>query len=137
MQFAGKLLVCRSHRVPVDVSFTPFQLVCPPQRCAIGRAIEARRFARPSGFSAAPSLGTTANGQSHRPVKKLSTLVSQKGADLLLSQEHDSLPQHQRLRVGLDPLLWKWKTVCHWQWKRVTGMLPEHISWNCVHCCHQ
>ena len=60
-------------------------------------------------------------------VKKLSTLVSQKGADLLLSQEHDSLPQHQRLRVGLDPRLWKWKTVCHWQWKRVTGMLPEHI----------
>ena len=79
--------------------------------------------------------------------RRLSTLVSTKGEDLLLQGASESLVQHQRLRQTIPARLWKWQEIAGWQWKdkgdhinllemratltSVKWMLQKRKSWNC------
>ena len=49
-------------------------------------------------------------------VHKLGGLVSVKGEDLLLQNPTEHLVKFHRLRASVPGKLWKWKTVCGWQW---------------------
>ena len=57
-------------------------------------------------------------------VKKLLTMGSLKGEDLMLQTSSDEPVKYQRLRASIPARLWKWKTVASWRWlgKR------EHIN---------
>ena len=57
-------------------------------------------------------------------VRKLLTLVSMKGEDLLLQTASEDLTKFQRLRASIPAKLWRWKTVASWRW---TGS-GEHIN---------
>ena len=61
-------------------------------------------------------------------VRKLLHLVSPKGADVLLSNPTEGLPQYHRLRNSLNPKLWHWKVVTGWTWKPNGGTVGEHIN---------
>ena len=61
-------------------------------------------------------------------VRKLLHLVSPKGADVLLSNPTEGLPQYHRLRNSLSPKLWHWKVVTGWTWKANGGTVCEHIN---------
>lgn len=69
----------------------------------------------------------TPKGQGYLQLaRKLTGLVSIKGEDILLSSPTDVQVKHHRLRASVPSRLWKWRTICGWQWKGV----PEHI--NCL-----
>ena len=57
-------------------------------------------------------------------VRKLLTLVSIKGEDLLLQTETEDQVKYHRLRASIPANLWKWRTVAGWSW---TGS-KEHIN---------
>lgn len=57
-------------------------------------------------------------------VRKLCTLVSVKGDDLMLKASTEDQVRYQRLRASIPAKLWRWRTVCGWQW---TGT-AEHIN---------
>ena len=50
-------------------------------------------------------------------MKKLGGLVSVKGEDLLLQAPTENLVRFHRLRASIPGRLWKWRTVCGWQWQ--------------------
>ena len=56
--------------------------------------------------------------------QRLSTLVSLKGEDLLLQSQTETPVRYHRLRSSIPSKLWRWKTICGWQW---TGS-QEHIN---------
>ena len=51
-------------------------------------------------------------------VRRLSTLVSNKGADVLLLSNSEPLPAFHRLRTSVPSQLWRWRTICSWHWRR-------------------
>ena len=57
-------------------------------------------------------------------VRKLSTLVSMKGEDILLQQSSEAPVRFHRLRATIPAKLWRWRTIAGWQWKGN----PEHIN---------
>lgn len=57
-------------------------------------------------------------------VRKLLTMVSVKGEDLLLQPSSEDLVRYQRMRTAVPSKLWKWRTIAGWRW---TGT-PEHIN---------
>lgn len=57
-------------------------------------------------------------------VRKLMTLVSVKGDDLLLQPGSEDVVRYQRLRSAVPAKLWRWKTVTGWQWRNAT----DHIN---------
>lgn len=57
-------------------------------------------------------------------VKKLLTMGSLKGEDLMLQTSSDEPVKYQRLRASIPARLWKWKTVASWRW---VGR-KEHIN---------
>lgn len=56
--------------------------------------------------------------------RKLTGLVSIKGEDILLSSPTDAQVKHHRLRASVPSKLWRWRTICGWQWQGP----PEHIN---------
>ena len=57
-------------------------------------------------------------------VKKLLTMVSIKGEDILLQHASEDLVKYHRLRASIPAKLWQWKTAASWAW---TGN-KEHIN---------
>eukprot|EP00438_Fugacium_kawagutii_P018348 Skav224069 [mRNA] locus=scaffold432:49200:52519:+ [translate_table: standard] len=57
-------------------------------------------------------------------IRKLMTLVSIKGDDLLLQPGTEDTVKYQRLRTAVPSKLWKWRTVAGWHWKNAT----DHIN---------
>ena len=49
---------------------------------------------------------------------KLMTFVSIKGEDLMLQAPTENAIKYHRLRTSVPARLWRWKTVCGWQWAR-------------------
>lgn len=67
-----------------------------------------------------PPLGSCTHkcrGEELTLVKKLGGLVSVKGEDLLLQAPTENLVRFHRLRASIPGRLWKWRTVCGWQWQ--------------------
>ena len=56
--------------------------------------------------------------------KKLCSLVSLKGEDLLVQSQTEAPVRFQRLRSSIPSKLWRWKIIAGWQW---TGQ-AEHIN---------
>ena len=56
--------------------------------------------------------------------KKLCSLVSLKGEDLLLQSQGEAPVKFQRLRSSIPSKLWRWRIISGWRW---TGD-PEHIN---------
>ena len=86
-----------------------------------------------------PGKGRTLQGLLQRPpirvstssypcsselVRRLSTLVSLKGEDILLQAPTDTPAKFHRLRASVPARLWRWKTIASWEW---TGN-AEHIN---------
>ena len=63
-------------------------------------------------------------GNELRLVRKLCSLISVKGDDLLLQGSSEDQVRYQRLRAAIPAKLWRWRTVCGWRW---SGN-PEHIN---------
>ena len=51
-------------------------------------------------------------------VSKVCSLVSNKGADVLLLAGTEPTPSFHRLRTSIPSRLWAWRTVCAWKWRR-------------------
>eukprot|EP00435_Cladocopium_sp_Y103_P032616 s2458_g8.t1 len=79
--------------------------------------------------------------------RRLSTLVSIKGEDLMVQGATEPLVKHQRLRQTVPSRLWKWQEIAGWQWQvsgdhinllelraaltSIKWMLQKRKSWNC------
>ena len=57
-------------------------------------------------------------------MKKLLTLGSIKGEDLMIQASSEDQVQYHRMRPGVPSRLWKWKTIASWKWKGCR----EHIN---------
>ena len=57
-------------------------------------------------------------------VRKISGLLSLKGEDILLQVQSEDPVRYHRLRASLPANLWKWRTICGWQWQGS----KEHIN---------
>ena len=55
---------------------------------------------------------------------KLLTLLSTKGADVMIQASHGSR-DHQRFRTSVPANLWSWRTVCGFAWSSADG---DHIN---------
>ena len=94
--------------------------------CSPGKASDLASFLLrlPSNAPCAASAKQDVSAQVEL-VKRLSTLVSNKGADVLLLSGSEPLPSFHRLRTSVPSQLWRWRTICSWQWRR-TGC---HINY--------
>lgn len=86
-----------------------------------------QRFAKKT-FLSRPSMRTSRRGGGTSGqmelVKKLLTLVSIKGEDILIQSATEDLTRYHRLRASIPAKLWRWKAVASWRW---TGS-AEHIN---------
>ena len=57
-------------------------------------------------------------------VKKLLTLVSVKGEDLMLQSSSEDLVRYHRLRASIPAKLWRWRAIASWRWSDQ----GEHIN---------
>ena len=60
--------------------------------------------------------------------RKLASLASFKGTDVLLHGDTEAVDPGPRLRRGLPSKLWRWKVVAGWKWKHFNCQKPEHIN---------
>ncbi|CAL1145402.1 unnamed protein product [Cladocopium goreaui] len=68
-----------------------------------------------------PTRASPGHHLEHRLVRKLTTLVSLKGEDLLLQAGSEDVVKYHRLRASLPARLWKWRVAASWQWTGVPG----------------
>ena len=64
-----------------------------------------------------PLRGPTPRGLEQTLARKVSSLVSIKGEDILLSTPTTQLAKYHRLRASVPSALWKWRIVSGWAWK--------------------
>ena len=58
-----------------------------------------------------------ASGSGEMLVRKLLSLVSIKGEDILLQASSEDSIKYHRLRASVPAKLWRWRTVVGWKWK--------------------
>ena len=75
-----------------------------------------------------PKRQTMASGSEVVLVRKLGSLMSSRGTDVLLHAPTEPVQMYDRLRTSVPSRLWKWATACSWQWKRDQHGPPEHIN---------
>ena len=62
-------------------------------------------------------------------IRKLGSLMSTRGTDVLLKAPTEPLRSYDRLRTSIPAKLWKWQTCCAWLWKKPRcNEVPEHIN---------
>ena len=106
-------------RLGLNPSLSPQEVV---QRTTPGCTKDLQTFLnRPSMKTSRRGGGCT--GQLEL-VKKLLTLVSIKGEDILIQAASEDLTRYHRLRASIPAKLWRWKAVASWRW---TGS-AEHIN---------
>lgn len=69
-------------------------------------------------------IGATGE-QELRLANNLCHLVSSKGSDILLNASTEPLPHADRFRTTIPASLWRWSTVCGWEWQNPTH---QHIN---------
>lgn len=57
-------------------------------------------------------------------VRKISTMLSVKGEDILLQADSEMMVKHHRLRASLPASLWRWQEVVGWPWRGAS----DHIN---------
>lgn len=68
--------------------------------------------------------GPVSTGCEETLVKKLLSLVSVKGEDLLLQAASEEPVKYHRLRASVPAKLWRWRTIAGWKWLGTR----EHIN---------
>lgn len=68
--------------------------------------------------------GQSTNSCEEMLVKKLLSLVSIKGEDLMLQASSEEPVKFHRLRASVPAKLWRWRTVAGWRWRGTR----EHIN---------
>ena len=61
-------------------------------------------------------------------IRKLGSLMSTRGTDVLLQANTEPLQTYDRLRTSVPAKLWFWRTACGWKWKTGPGETGEHIN---------
>ena len=61
-------------------------------------------------------------------IRKLGSLMSTRGTDVLLQAPSEPSQSNDRLRTSVPSRLWKWSTACGWTWKRFQVDDKEHIN---------
>ena len=61
-------------------------------------------------------------------IRKLGSLMSSRGTDVLLQADTEPVRSHDRLRTSVPARLWKWKTACGWAWRSPQSGCREHIN---------
>ena len=61
-------------------------------------------------------------------IRKLGSLMSTRGSDVLLQSSTEPVKSYDRLRTSVPSNLWRWKTACSWLWKRPQFGTSEHIN---------
>ena len=69
-----------------------------------------------------------ADGNDAMLVRKLSSLMSTRGTDVLLQAGTEPARSYDRLRTSVPARLWKWATACSWKWKKGGSGEVEHIN---------
>ena len=84
------------------------------------------------GFlSRPPWVATQQNQHSHNDValiRKLGSLMSSRGTDVLLQSVTEPLQSYDRLRTSVPASIWKWRTACSWTWRKSQCAETEHIN---------
>jgi hypothetical protein len=68
--------------------------------------------------------GQSTNSCEEMLVKKLLSLISIKGEDLMLQASSEEPVKFHRLRASVPAKLWRWRTVAGWRWRGTR----EHIN---------
>ena len=92
------------------------------QRCVPGCTTSFQSFLQRPLMTSKRERAT--KGKEVALVRKLLTLVSVKGEDILPSAASEDLVRYQRLRASVPSKLWKWRTVAGWRWSPA----KEHIN---------
>ena len=61
-------------------------------------------------------------------IRKLGSLISTRGTDVLLQSNTEPIQTYDRLRTSIPAKLWFWKTACGWRWRTGPGETGEHIN---------
>ena len=130
-------LVSHASSVPV-LAFLLKHLLAPLKLCDTLVLSEVQQRCQPGqssqldGFLSRPpwtkSRESKVSENDVNRVRKLGSLVSTKGTDVLLQSSTEPSQSYDRLRASVPSRLWKWKTACAWSWKRLQGSETEHIN---------
>ena len=95
-------------------------------RCLPGRGPELSSFLTRPPWSTTKQSKLGANDR--ELVRKLGSLMSTKGTDILLQAKSEPSTSYDRLRTSVPSKLWVWQTACSWNWKKPQSGVPEHIN---------
>ena len=130
-------LVGNSWSVPV-VAFLLQHLLAPrglcerltvqeiQQRCQLGQGHQLSSFLSRPPWTTQNMKKSTDNDINL--VRKLGTLMSTRGTDVLLQSATEPAQSSDRLRTSVPSRLWKWRVACGWAWKRQQSNETEHIN---------
>ena len=130
-------LIGVSGSVPV-LAFLLRHLLCPRGLCSNMTAAQIQHQCQPgtklqlNEFLVRPPWSEQnrrlAAGNDANFVRKLGSLMSTKGSDVLLQSSTEPVKSYDRLRTSVPSNLWRWKTACSWGWKRPQFGNREHIN---------
>ena len=95
-------------------------------RCQPGQGLELNTFLMRPPWTGAFQRRMSENDIAL--VRKLGSLMSTRGTDVLLQSPTEPSSSYERLRTSVPSKLWKWATACSWVWKRSQLGEPEHIN---------
>ena len=107
----GWLLSHLGHILGFHELHTPQDIV---ERTAPGCSVNLQTYLlRPSMQQLQP---TQRGGLEGKLIRKLISLVSLKGEDLLLQSSSEDVVRYHRLRASIPSRLWKWRVAASWEW---------------------
>ena len=86
--------------------------------CSPGKASDLASYLLRMPFRVSDSVKQEPVAAQTLLVKRLSSLVSNKGTDILLLSSSVPVPSFHRFRTSVPSRLWRWRTVCSWHWRR-------------------
>ena len=130
-------LLGNSWSVPV-AAFLLKHLLGPLKLCDEMSVDELQKRCQPGGssnlstFLSRPPWTPTCHNQSSANdvtlIRKLGSLMSSRGTDVLLQSGTEPLQSYDRLRTSVPSSLWKWRTACGWTWRNFQCGETEHIN---------
>ena len=130
-------LIGNSWSVPV-VTFLLMHLLGPRKLCENMSALNIQMQCKPgsssrlNGFLSRPpwtgQRQNMASANDAQLIRKLGSLMSTRGTDVLLQSSTEPCQSYDRLRTSIPASLWRWRTACSWAWKRPQEGAREHIN---------
>ena len=106
------------------------QLLSPKGLCKAMTVQEIQDQCQPGANSNLNGFLTRPSWPAHRNpwVRKLGSLMSTRGIDILLKATSEPTQSNERLRTSVPARLWRWRVACGWEWKRNQDGSTEHIN---------